>query len=155
MSLCIIVTRFACIAHRFLILSLLNLESYVSSNKCTRNASVASWIACSACDCHRNPPGCPTNPCTKSCEISRTYHYLSPRHRGIPISKKVTCRSMSLYFSGTFEFPWLPVSPVDSAFASPLERDHQLYIIKCSEIGQWRYVMDPVVVYRASRRFRE
>lgn len=42
MSFCIIVTRLACIAHRF-----------VSSNRCTRNASAASCNAMIACDCQR------------------------------------------------------------------------------------------------------
>ena len=42
MSFCMIVTRFACIAHKF-----------ESSNRCTRNASAASCSACIACDCHR------------------------------------------------------------------------------------------------------
>lgn len=43
-SFCIIVTRFAWIAHRF-----------VSSKRCTRNASAASWSAMMACDCHLMP----------------------------------------------------------------------------------------------------
>lgn len=43
-SFCIIVTRFAWMAHRF-----------VSSKRCTRNASAASWSAMMACDCHLMP----------------------------------------------------------------------------------------------------
>ncbi len=41
-SFCIIVTRLAWMAHRL-----------VSSNKCTMNASAASWSACMAWLCHR------------------------------------------------------------------------------------------------------
>lgn len=41
-SFCMMVTLFAWIAHRF-----------VSSNRCTMNASAASWSACMACDCQR------------------------------------------------------------------------------------------------------
>ncbi len=57
-SFCIIVTLFACMAQRF-----------VSSKRCTMNASAASCSACIACDCHRRdspPRGTRDNP------ISRT-----------------------------------------------------------------------------------
>ena len=59
MSFCIIVTLFACMAHRF-----------VSSKRCTMKASQLSCSACMACDCHRNdsPPAG-----TSERAISRTW----------------------------------------------------------------------------------
>lgn len=58
-SFCMIVTRFACSAHRF-----------VSSNRWTRNASAASWRAWMACDCQRN--SAPTSAGSRSSATSRT-----------------------------------------------------------------------------------
>jgi len=59
MSFCIIVTLFAWIAHKF-----------VSSNRCTRNASAASCSAIIAVLCHRS--SCATWPGSKYCAISLT-----------------------------------------------------------------------------------
>ena len=100
---------------------------YVSSNKWTRYDSAASWIAPIAVLIHRKPPGCPTNPCTNSPEISRTYHQTyNPRH--ILISKKGAWQSNCLLTFDTFESPLSPVYQVDIVASFPLERDHQLYL---------------------------
>lgn len=58
-SFCIIVTRFACSAQRF-----------VSSNRWTRKASAASCRAWIACDCQRN--SAPTSAGRRSSATSRT-----------------------------------------------------------------------------------
>lgn len=62
MSRCMMVTRFACIAHRFLHIrgqpqaeTCSDTTTYVSSNRWTRYASVASCSARIAELCHRRP----------------------------------------------------------------------------------------------------
>lgn len=58
-SFCMMVTRFAWIAHRF-----------ESSKRCTRNASAASCSACMACDCHlvtSDPGGATLRQTSRTC----------------------------------------------------------------------------------------
>ena len=78
-SFCIIVTRFACIAHKF-----------ASSKRCTKNASAASCSACIACDCHRNSSA-PSGICCMA--ISRTYKDISASRFRVSSSSHGQCTS--------------------------------------------------------------